>query len=140
MRLYLDTNIFIYAMESENDEGRRARTCLDQIEQREIEGVTSELTLAEVLRGGAAPLDPGLAAAYAELLSPGSELEVVAVGRDVLIDSARIGTCRKIGLADAIHVATALRQACDGFLTEDRRLPMPPGLTKMSLADRVPAP
>jgi predicted nucleic acid-binding protein len=137
VRLYLDTNIFIYAMETDYDEGLRARRCLHQIERREIEAITSELSLAEALRGGNAPLRPNLSEAYMELLSPGAELGVIAVTRGILIKSASSDVERKIGLADAIHVATALEGACDAILTEDKGLPTPAGLRKLSLADWI---
>jgi predicted nucleic acid-binding protein len=138
VRLYLDTNVFIYAMETDYDQGMRARRCLHRIERGEIEAFTSELTLAEVLRGGNAPIRSGLFDSYAELLSSGTQLRVVPVSRDILIASARLELERKIDLPDAIHVATAIKNGCDAILTEDVRLPVPVGLKKMILADLIP--
>jgi predicted nucleic acid-binding protein len=137
VRLYLDTNILVYAMETDYDEGLRARRCLKQIDRREVEGVTSEITLAEALRGANASSRPELFQACCELIVAGGALQLVPVTRDILISAARLETERKIELPDGIHVATAVSTGCDAFLTEDKRLPTPPGLRKLSLVEWI---
>ena len=137
MRLYLDTNVFIYAMEVSNDTGLRARRVLGQIEKGGLDAVTSEITLAEALRGGNASTDNTVFEAYLELLANRRGLQLAPISRGVLIGSARLRVGRKIELTDAIHVSTALATGCAGFLTEDTRLPVPAGLKKLSLAEHV---
>jgi predicted nucleic acid-binding protein len=137
VRVYIDTNVIVYAMETDYDQGLRARRVMRQIERKDIEAVTSEITLAEALRGGNARSSPHTFRAYVELLSPGSELTIIPVIRDILISAAGLATDRKIDLPDAIHVATALHARCDVFLTDDRRLTVPAGLQKSSLADWI---
>ena len=138
MRVYIDSNIFIYGMETDYDEGLRARRCLHQIERNEFDALTSELSLAEVLRGGNAPLSPRLFQGYVRLLSRQASLHLLPITREILIQSARLEIDRKIELADAIHVASALASRCEAFLTEDKRMPLPAELRKMSLADWIP--
>jgi len=137
VRVYIDTNVFVYAMETDYDEGLRARRVLHQIERGEIEAVTSEITLAEALRGGNTGLGSESMRSYAELLVPGDALIVVPVSRDILIAAASLVTDRKIDLPDAIHVSTALSAECEVFLTNDRRLSLPAGLKKRSLAEWI---
>lgn len=137
LRSYLDTNIFIYATEVHNDTGIRARQVLRKIEDGELEAVTSEITLAEVLRGGNALLNAIIFDGYIDLLTARRGLQILPISRDILIGSARLKVARKIDLTDAIHVATALAAGCGAFLTEDVRLPVPAGLMKMSLLEHV---
>ncbi len=139
LRFHLDTNIFVYATEADNDTGTRARQVLRQIEDGELEAVTSEITLAEVLRGGNALLNAITFDGYIDLLSARRGLQVLPISRDILIGSARLKVERKIDLTDAIHVSTALAAGCGAFLTEDVRLPVPAGLKKMSLIEHVGA-
>ena len=92
--------------------------------------VTSELTLAEVL---VKPFGLGredAVAAYTELLTPSDRLAVLPVDRAILVEAARQRAALGMPMPDAIHVATALADGCDLFLTNDRRLRMPPGLAK----------
>jgi predicted nucleic acid-binding protein len=138
VRVYIDSNVFIYGMETDYDQGLRARRCLHQIERNEFDALTSELTLAEVLRGGNAQLRPKLFEGYVRLLANQPSLCVLPVTREILIASARLETVRKIELADAIHVATALVSGCEAFLTEDKRMPVPAEMKKLSLADWIP--
>ena len=47
--VYLDANIFIYALEGYPDFQARITILLEAMDHQEIEALTSELTLAEVL-------------------------------------------------------------------------------------------
>lgn len=138
VRLYLDANILIYAMETADSRGMRARRCLQQIELGEVEGVTSELTLAEVLRGGNAARSEALSEGYLELLSSASPIGIVPVDRNVLISAARLQFDRRIELPDAIHLATAIITGCALILTEDKEMPVAADLEKRSLTDWIP--
>ena len=48
-RIYLDTNIFIYALEGYRIFRTALATLFDALDRQELTAVTSELTLAEVL-------------------------------------------------------------------------------------------
>jgi predicted nucleic acid-binding protein len=135
--VYVDTNVFVYAMETDGSQGLRARRVLHQLECGDIEAVTSEITLAEALRGGITGLSSDAFRSYVELIAPGGDLIIVPITRDILIAAAVLTTDRKIDLPDAIHVSTALSAQCDVFLSDDRRLPVPAGLQKRSLADWI---
>jgi predicted nucleic acid-binding protein len=99
------------------------------IETGEVAAVTSELTLAEVL---VKPIEAGrtdLARAYEEMIAPSAWLSVVAVERAILVHAARLGPEFGLKLADAIHVASAVAAGCHVFLSDDRRLKVPAGVT-----------
>ena len=133
VRLYFDSNIFIYAFECETDFGHAARRAFRLIETGQVTAVTSELTLAEVLPGPLRSKDMQLEEAYETIFAGGSGFDVVPLSMAVLRDAARLVADSRLRLADALHVATALRSACAAFLTEALRAPAE--LRMMRLAD-----
>jgi predicted nucleic acid-binding protein len=130
---YLDTNLFIYAVEGYEPEEAFVRALFLALEGGEFAAVTSELTLAEVLVRPFALGREDVAATYIELLRPSERLAVVPVDRAVLVEAARQRAALGIRLPDAIHVATALASGCGAFLTNDRRLKLPPGVRQVLL-------
>lgn len=120
--VYIDTNVFIYAVESVHRSSETLREIFRAIDETAILAFTSELSLAEVL---AKPLLIGaadLVDIYEEILRPDGALTVVLVERPILRMAAKLRGELGVKLADAIHVATAQRESCDVFLTNDDRL------------------
>jgi predicted nucleic acid-binding protein len=118
----LDVNAFIYFLEDYAPLSSLISSIFQEIEVGRMVGVTSELSLAELL---VKPLRDGkldAAARYQELLTDGEQLRVMPVSRDVLIAAARVRAAQGIKLPDAIHLATAEHFHCATFLTNDRRL------------------
>lgn len=134
-RVYLDTNIFIYAIEGYPDFVDELNQLFDSIDAGNFRAFTSELTLAEVL---VRPLMDGnleVQAVYQQALQSSEVLEVVAVSRDVLIEAARLRAVANLRLPDAIHGATAILSGCETFLTNDRRLTALPGIEVVVLSE-----
>jgi predicted nucleic acid-binding protein len=128
-KVYLDTNVFIAAYESTGARSQHAFWILAAIEQGEIRGVTSELTLAELIPGPAEEGDDALVDAYKQLMNDGPNMEVRPVTRDMLIQSALLRVGRPgLKLPDAIHCATAMHAGCTAIITDDRRMPKNIGL------------
>lgn len=120
--VYIDTNIFIYAAETGHRSSETLREIFRAIDETAILAFTSESTLAEVL---AKPLMLGaadLVDIYEEILRPDGALTVVPIERSVLRTAAKLQGELGMKLADAIHIATARRESCDVFLTNDDRL------------------
>jgi predicted nucleic acid-binding protein len=133
-RIYLDANVFIAAYESRGARSDHAWWILDAIEANEFLGVTSELTLAEVLVRPLQDGDKELAGLYHAIVSAGDGLEVAAVDRNVLIEAAMLRSFSpSLKLPDAIHVASARLRECRFIVSDDRRLPVAPGLTVVKL-------
>lgn len=85
-RIYLDTNIIIYAVEAFPPFKAAAQSVFNALSSGTLQGVTSELTLAEVL---VKPIRDKLFAnqlAYQELLTNGNDLSVIPVERGILIE------------------------------------------------------
>lgn len=97
--------------------------------------VTSELALLEVLSHPLERGDEELADAYQLLLTARPTMQIAPIDRQTLLSAARLRVDLNLSLPDAIHVATAVGTACDGFLTEDVRLKVPAHLRKLTLLD-----
>ncbi len=133
-RVYLDTNIFIYAVEAVAEYAAAVDALFDLIEGDEIEAVTSELTLAEALAKPFEAGRPDIAQVYEAMLAPSSWLAVLPVERAILIEAARLQAALTLRLPDAIHVATAVAAGCNAFLSNDRRIKVPTDLALVRLA------
>jgi predicted nucleic acid-binding protein len=128
-RVYLDSNVFIAAFEHVGAHSDHAWWILNAVQSGEIAGVTSEVTLAEVL---VKPVQLGyaeLASAYETMLVPGPNFEMLSVNRSILIKAAGIRARRtSVRLPDAVHMATAEALSCPIFVSEDRSLALPEGM------------
>jgi predicted nucleic acid-binding protein len=84
IRVYIDANIVIYAVEGFAAHERVIRALLTAMDDGEITAVTSELTLAEVLVKPKRDVDERLVTAYRTFLEPTSALSLIPVDRAVL--------------------------------------------------------
>jgi predicted nucleic acid-binding protein len=134
-RVYLDTNLFIYAMEGLSDVVTRLTALFQRFDRGELHAVTSELTLAECLvkpiRDGAT----AVRAQYERMLSSSPSLTVIPISRQILIDAATLRARGALKLPDAIHAATSLANGCTTHLTNDRQFVTVAPLPVLLLAD-----
>ena len=128
-RVYLDANVFIYALEGNSDVADPLRELFGLFRHRRGTGVTSELTLAEVLAGASDAQRRN----YLNLIVGSRIFDLQPVSRDVLIETAAYR--RQAGmpkLPDAIHVVTAIRADCRTILSADVGLKLPDGFAAAS--------
>lgn len=124
--IYLDANVFIYAIEGSGEIADPLRQLFDLFGTRRAIGVTSELTLAEVL-AGAADVRRRM---YLDLIVWSRIFDLQPVTRDVLIETAEYRKHSGMPkLPDAIHVVTAIRAGCRSILSADIRLRLPDGFS-----------
>lgn len=121
-RIYLDTNAWIYALEGYADFCSELTLLFEQMQAGALRGITSELTLAELLVKPCRDKDLAQQARYKKAISNRKNFFIVPVLRDLLIDAAEISANTQLKLPDAIHTATAIRAECTTFLTNDRQL------------------
>lgn len=133
-RVYLDTNIFIYALEGYPTFRTVLTSLFDALDRHELSAVTSELTLMEALVKPFLDRNVERQTAYMQILHPSASLQIVPVTRDILVTAARLRAETNLKLPDAIHVATAQFTGCAQFLTNDAHVKTIPGLTILSLA------
>lgn len=122
-RIYLDSNIFIRAFESNPDDaiGQDLVGILGLIRLGQPPRfVTSQVTLAEVLVQPIRIGDDYKRQLYVRLLSTSTPwLQVRAVSRSVLMQAAELRAISKLKLPDAIHAASAMLSNCSHILTAD---------------------
>lgn len=131
--VYLDANLFIYAVEGYVALAAAVRSLFEAIESGRIKAVTSDLTIAEVL---AKPLELGredLVEVYRDLIERSGHIILVPIDRPLLVEAARLRASLALRLPDAIHVASAVHSGCAAFVTNDRRLSLPPTVRRIEL-------
>jgi predicted nucleic acid-binding protein len=122
-KIYLDTNIFIYALEGYPEYESILTSLFNQIDNGTYTAVSSELTLAEVLIKPLMDNNPNLQQTYTEILQSSDSLTLANIDRHILIEAAMIrASSNAIHLPDAIHLATAKLYQCSCFITNDKRL------------------
>lgn len=137
-RIYLDTNIFIYALEAFPEYVDLLSSLFIAIDEGKLRGVTSELTLAEVLIKPLIDKNERLQQIYHEAFQSSQNLEVIPIHRQILIEAAKIRAASKtIHLPDAIHLSTALMNQCTTVITNDKRLKGFPGLHVIILSEET---
>jgi predicted nucleic acid-binding protein len=100
----------------------------EAMDRGELVGVTSGLSLMEVLVVPYRSGNAALADRYESLLTNSRGLRFIEVDRRLLKAAAHLRATFKLKPPDAIQVATALVGDCKSFLTNDRRIPAIPSL------------
>lgn len=92
------------------------------VDKREIEVVTSEITMAECLVKPFAEKDIFAIEAYMAFVGEQASLPVVPISRPILLSAAQLRAETRLKLPDAIHLATAKWAECSAFVTNDRSI------------------
>jgi predicted nucleic acid-binding protein len=133
---YLDTNVFIYTLNAFPPLLPVLTQLFALIDSGQLQALTSELTLAELL---VKPFRDGDVAAQQTcqaMLLNNLRLTSMPITRQMLIESARLRATTTLKLPDALHLATAAVAGCDLFLTNDARFRLPsPGLEVLLLSE-----
>jgi predicted nucleic acid-binding protein len=136
--LYLDAMTFIFLVEGEPRVSEPVTALFDLLRTRRGLGVTSELTLAEVLAGSEQAQIPAIKRAYLDLIVWSKVIDLVPVSREVLYESADLRLAhrqahgRKLKLPDAIHVVTAIQKRCRYFVSADQGISPPAAIQKIA--------
>jgi len=121
-RIYLDSNVLIYAVEGIQETAEPARTMIRFFSAQRGLLFTSEITLAEVLapstRRGAWPLQRKRRV-YLDLLVFSGMITLQPVTRDILIRTADLRKLTRLKLPDAIHLVSAVVNHCKFMVTGD---------------------
>lgn len=137
-RVYLDANVFIYAVEGSAVFAEVLPPLLAAVAQSTQAAVTSELALAEVLVHPFRDGDRRREEAFTRAVRTHGGLTVVPVSRAVLVEAARLRAAfPTLKLPDAIHAATARLNACGVLLTNDARFAAIPGVEILQLSEAV---
>ena len=121
-RVYLDANVFIYALDDLPPWNVTAAGLLRAAEAGEFGAVTSELTLAECLVKPFQTSSQASVHVYEQTIRPRQWLTVVPISRALLIEAARVRATSAAKLPDAIYIASYRLQHADVFITNDQPL------------------
>ena len=133
-RLYLDTNIFVYALEGYPVFRPILTPLFEAIDRGGIQAVTSELTRAEVLVKPLLDRSREREAAYLQTIRSSTSLHLTPVSREILIAAAHLRAEHGLKLPDAIHAATAQLTHCERLLTNDTKFKTLPGIEVILLS------
>lgn len=133
LRVYPDTNVFIRAFEGIPKEARRLRVLFEELRTHPKTGVTSELTLAELLAPAKGKGAKGAAVQikrrfYLNLIAWNTFIDLQSTTRDIWIETADLRRNVTLKLPDAVHIVTAIRARCSYFMSDDRGIKLPRGL------------
>lgn len=133
-RIYVDTNILIYAVDGDPRYRAMAQDLLDSVEP-ETELVSSELALGECLRGALRRGNHDSADVYRQLLFDKEFITLAPVTLSLIERAAELGAELNMKLIDSLHVATAEFCGCHLFMTNDRGIRAPAGLLLQYLSE-----
>jgi predicted nucleic acid-binding protein len=121
-RLGLDTSPVIYFVEANPVYDARVAAIFKRIDAGTLAGITSIITLAEVLVQPLRHGDLTLQAAYRRLLLHSLNFSVLPIDAAAAERAADLRARYNLRLPDALQVAVALTAGCEGFLTNDSSL------------------
>ncbi|MGH9540575.1 MAG: type II toxin-antitoxin system VapC family toxin [Terriglobales bacterium] len=131
--LALDTNVLIYHLESDRRFGALANAALELIASGKTAGVTSSITMTELLipayRAGDEPRVDAIFAAATML--PG--LRWLAPDLDIADRAARLRAQWRLRTPDALQAATAEAAGATAIVTNDSAFARLPGLEALIL-------
>lgn len=118
----IDSNVLICLLEDAGALGDTAAVLIDAVADGTLRGVLATLGLAELLVGPAGAGDPALLERYVEEITTIDGLAIRPLTVDVAVSAALRRAIDGVGLADAIHLATARDAGATAFVTNDRRV------------------
>ncbi|MCK6509189.1 PIN domain-containing protein [Myxococcota bacterium] len=118
-RLGFDTAPLIYFVEAHATYSSVMFDVMRSIDQGSLFGVTSVLTLLELLTKPIQQGDLALQNEYVELLTTASGFEVIDITPNVAQDAARLRVRYRLKTPDALQIAVAVVSGCQAFITND---------------------
>jgi predicted nucleic acid-binding protein len=134
----LDTAIFIYFIEEHPRFLSLVEPLFVALDAGPLEGITSDLTLLETLVVPYRVGNSALAERYEALLTRSRGIRLVELHRPLLRAAAQLRARLRVTAPDAMQLAAALGTTCATYLTNDRQLPVVPGLRILQLRDYLP--
>jgi predicted nucleic acid-binding protein len=133
----LDAAIFIYYIEDVLPFSTVAKIVFDELERGTFAGVTSVVTLMEIL---VKPFELGQSnrvAGYEMLLSHYPHLTIAEITNNVARRAAQLRAMYRLRPPDALHLGTALENGATAFVTNDMGLRRVRELSIIMLSDFV---
>jgi predicted nucleic acid-binding protein len=134
-RLCIETAPFIYFVERHPTYADRMRAVFKLLDDGLFAGVTSTVTLTEVLMKPIRASDKALEKAYRELLLNTRNMEIEPISVAIAEKAAELRASYNLRTPDALQLATGILSSCQGFLTNDKKLQRVAGIVVLVLDD-----
>lgn len=121
-RLGFDTSPIIYFIEAHPQYDGLVTEIFQRVSNGILEGVTSVITLTEVLIHPFRRGDAALQQQYSDLLINAAHFQTLPIDLATATSAADLRARYNLRTPDALQVATALAAGCDAFLTNDAAL------------------
>jgi predicted nucleic acid-binding protein len=131
--VYFDANIFIYLLEYHPDLGEVCLSIVQSAVDKELDGYSGDLVLAELLVKPLKENNARAVKAVKDIFSQETRIQLLAHTRSTFEAAAHLRANYKIKLADALHLATAIENRIEVFLTNDREIPAMTEINVMQL-------
>lgn len=118
-KVYVDTSVLIYTLEENTDYFSLLQPLWTKFQAQEIELISSELILMEVLVVPLRNHNNSLVTDYEQLLL-NSEMQLIPIDCSILRQAASLRATTNLKTPDAIHATTAISVNCDLFITNDK--------------------
>lgn len=134
IRVYLDTNVFVYAVGGESPQREPCRAILRAVARRRLAGETSAYALQELVRQRQRRGDGNATERAREAAAVCSDVHPldweIASSAMALVDRHR-----HLGIADAVHLSTAISKGMALVVSADRDLDEVPGIERVDPLD-----
>jgi predicted nucleic acid-binding protein len=117
-KVYINTSVLIYTLEVNRDYFSLLQPLWIKFQTGEIELISSELILMEVLVLPLRNNNESLVSDYEQLLL-NSAMQLVPIEQSILRKAANLRATNSLKTPDAIHAATAISVNCDLFIIND---------------------
>ncbi len=121
-RLGIDTPPIIYFVESHPKYDALVTEVFQRISLRQVMGITSVVSLAEVLTKPLQLDQSQLVQTYSNLLRHSLNFAMVSINADVAELAAKLRASYQLRTPDALQIAASLAAGCKAFLTNDTDL------------------
>jgi len=122
MRFYLDSMVWIYALEGNPHFGAASQALLRSIRAGGHTLLTSDFLLGEILVAPVRKSDTFTIAAYRRMMLDSAAVEIVPFTADTALHFATLRATLRTHPADSLHLALAASGNADIFVTGDSKL------------------
>ena len=134
-RVYFDVNPIIYFIEQNAEFARAVIPVFEMLGEGAILAYTSELSLTEILIKPICDDLTDVIQAHKELLLDPQLFTLTKVTRETLLQAAQLGGKSGMRTPDAIHVASAMENHCQFFITNDKKIKSHGSVTVLYVSD-----
>ncbi len=120
--IFLDTAPIIYFIENHPQFSDIVEVFIEQLDQGNIQGIISPVTVAECLVNPLKNKDQKLQQDFVDFMLRQKSIRLKETDVNISIKAAQITANYNLKLPDALQVATAIIAGCDSFLTNDKKL------------------